>query len=141
MREGILIRNNSQMQSKNGSCWKTQKLFQKEIINSHSNLHARRCHRWSEASATAQCILCGLSAAEASTFVPTEEASCLAVLEAVLGDGVVALRAASADAEVGCHATSELIMVDAREGQCSLAACILFLSNGLGICQCCLVCS
>merc|ERR1719225_455574 len=125
------------LQSQRGSSCQNQKDV--EANNSHRNLHARRCHRRGETSASAQCVLCRLSASEATGLAPSKEASSLAIGEAVLGHSVVALRAAGADAEVRLDARSELVVVNASETQGLLATCILLLSNSRGIGQSCLV--
>jgi len=57
----------------------------------------------------------------------------LAVLEAILDSGVVALRAVRTDAKVRLHTRFEFVMVDDSDGQCLLAACIRLLANSLCI--------
>merc|ERR1712048_1526781 len=118
-----------------------EQLEKGSTINSSNHLHAWRCHSRREASAAAQCILSWLSAGEAARLAPAEEACSLAVLEAILGNCVVALRATSADAKVGLHAGSELVVVNASEAKRLLAASILLLANGRGIRKCSLVIS
>merc|ERR1711879_409689 len=94
-----------------------------------------------EASAAFETILGRLSAGEAARLAPTEQASSLAVLEAVVRDSVVTLGATRADAEIGLDARGELVVVDAAQAESLLAASILLLANILGISQGCLVIS
>merc|ERR1712063_61358 len=112
-----------------------------KVPSSRNNLHAWVCNGWREASATTQCILSWLGAAEATRLAPAKEACSLAVLEAIVSDGVVALGTSSTDAKVGLNAGNELVMVDAGHTQSLLAACILLLANCGGISQGCLVIS
>merc|ERR1712156_338975 len=138
---GTFIRNNNHTWSKNvleesGTIRKVA-----STINSSNHLHAWLSHGRREAGAAAQCILSGLGAGEAARLAPAKEASSLAVLETILGNRVVALRATSADAQVGLHASSELVVIDAGETKRLLAASILLLANSGGIRKCSLVIS
>merc|ERR1712048_1437953 len=118
-----------------------EQLEKGSTINSSNHLHAWRCHGRREASAATQCILSRLGAGEAARLAPAEEACCLAVLEAILGNSVVALGAASADAEIGLHTSCELVVIDASEAEGFLAASVLLLANSRGISEGCLVIS
>merc|ERR1712039_956870 len=93
---GTFIRNNHQTWSENvleeaGTIRKVG-----STINSSYHFHAWLSHSRRESGAAAQCILSRLGAGEAARLAPAEEACGLAVLEAVLGNRVVALRATSA---------------------------------------------
>merc|ERR550514_289293 len=94
-----------------------------------------------EASASCQAVLGRLSAREASRLAPPEQAGSLAVLEAVISNGIVALGASGADAEIGLDAAGELVVVNARQAECLLATGVLLLTNRLGISKRCLVIS
>merc|ERR1711998_567386 len=83
-------------------------------------LKARRCGGRGETSAAREIVLSRLSAAQASRLAPAKEACCLAVLEAIVGHGVVTLAAGRADAQLALHAAGELVMVDATETECLL---------------------
>merc|ERR1712039_377188 len=138
---GTFIRNNHQTWSENvleeaGTIRKVG-----STINSSYHFHAWLSHSRRESGAAAQCILSRLGAGEAARLAPSEEACGLAVLEAVLGNRVVALRATSADAQVPMHARSELVVIDAGETKRLLAASILLLANSCGIRKCSLVIS
>merc|ERR1719336_2197901 len=109
--------------------------------NQCNNLHAWVRDSWGETSATTQCILCWLCAAEATRLAPSKEACGLAVLETIVSDSVVALGASSTDAEVRLNAGHELVMVDACDTKSLLAACILLLANSGSISKSCLVIS
>merc|ERR1712070_481682 len=85
-------------------------------------LQARFGLTWGKTSAACKVILCRLGAGEASRLAPAEQACCLAVLEAIVGHCVVALGASRADAKIRLHARSELVMVDATQAKCLLAA-------------------
>merc|ERR1711924_394255 len=87
---------------------------------------------WGEAGAAREIILRRLGAGEACG---------LAILEAIVCHGVVALGACRADAKIRLHAGSELVMIGAGHAQGLLAACILLLADVLGIGKCGLIIS
>merc|ERR1711937_925292 len=116
---------------------------QKDLIqlHLHGHFHAwiSNCRR--EASTACETILGRLGAGEAARLAPAKQASCLAVLEAIVSHGVVALGATRADAEIRLDARSELVVVDAAQAKSLLAASILLLADVLGISECRLVIS
>merc|ERR1712151_669725 len=77
-------------------------------------VHARS---WRASWDSCACWKVGLGrscAVEAALLAPSKEASGLAVFEAIVGSGGIAVTASIADADFAGHATLELGMVDAK---------------------------
>jgi hypothetical protein len=96
-------------------------------------IHAWCCSASGEACASGKVVLCWFGAVEASRLAPSKEACGLAILESIIGSGIVALAAGGRDAEIRLHAACELIVVDASQTKSLLGASILLLANSLGI--------
>jgi len=104
-----------------------------EVGSSKECVHARSGNCGGESCTSGKIILSWLGAVKATLLAPSKEACCLAILESIGGSGIVALAAGSGDAEVRLDTRSELVMVDAGEGQSLLATCVLLLTNILRI--------
>merc|ERR1712070_488100 len=110
-----------------------------DLLQEQFAFKARIGDTWGEASAAGERILGWLGAAQATFLAPAKQACGLAILEAIVSHGVVALAARGTDSEVTLHAAGEFVMVNATEAECLLATSILLVANSLCISQSCLV--
>jgi len=69
-------------------------------------------------------------AIEAALLAPSKEASGLAILEAIVGSGSIAITAGIADANFASHATLELVMVDAAQTKSIFATLVALVTEG-----------
>merc|ERR1719221_1512489 len=92
-----------------------------------------------KSGACCKVVLCWLGAVEAATLAPSKEARSLAILESVIGSGIVALGAGGRDSEVRLHARGEFVMVDTTQAKGCLATLVLFLTNILRVSESSLV--
>jgi len=113
--------------------------YQKENMNSSINcsdkdsgkelVHARS---WRASWDSCACWKVGLGrscAVEAALLAPSKEASGLAVFEAIVGSGGIAVTASIADADFAGHATLELGMVDAAQAKGALATLVALVTE------------
>jgi len=89
-----------------------------------------RCGRASwDSCACWKVSLGGSCAVEAALLAPSKEASGLAVFEAIVGSGGIAVTASIADADFAGHATLELGMVDAAQAKGALATLVALVTE------------
>merc|ERR1719215_153443 len=94
---------------------------------------ARGCSSSFNASACREVLLSWCSAIEAARLAPTEQARSLAVLEAIVCCGGIALGAIGVDADLSFHACVELVVVDASQAQSTSAALVALVAESVGI--------
>jgi len=72
-------------------------------------------------------------AVKAALLAPSEEACGLAVFEAIIGSGGIAVTASVADSNFAGHATLELVMVDAAQTKSVFATLVALVTECVGI--------
>jgi len=72
-------------------------------------------------------------AVKAALLAPSKEAGGLAILEAIIGSGGIAVTAGIADANFTGHATLELVMVDAAQTKGVFATLVALVTEGVVI--------